>query len=804
MDSERTAGKIRVALAGAPNCGKTTIFNSLTGEKRAVGNYSGVTVETVVGTFIRDSVGYSIADLPGVYSLTTFSRDEQVARDYLLRNEIDVVVNVVDASNLERNLFLTLQWLELGYPVVVALNMCDLARSRGLNYDAAKLSDVLGVPVVEVVGPTEEGIDELVATIRERAEKGKDAETCDASKRTSELLAFPKEIEREIALLEAALDTTVLKTANSSNASAGNLGVDWLVFGRAADAGNAQNEVDDAIARYPNLRTRAAVRARRRWLAIKLLEDDVDVVRSWNYPELEAITSSCVERLSTDDVAPIAAKIAAARYANVRRIAAKVVRNEQSSRLMWSDKADRILTHPFWGLILFLLAMYCVFWLTFTLGNYPVGWLEDLQGALEAWCNNTLWANNPDSLARSLVVDGVIAGVGGVLVFFPNIFILFAAIAVLEESGYMARGAFLTDRFLSRFGLTGKSFIPMLVGFGCSVPAVMSTRIIEDKRARLTTIFVVPLMSCGARYPIYMLLIPAFFPLKWQAPVLWSIYVLGIVVAAILSTTLTKAKFRGETSPMLIELPVYHAPTFHTVGKKALERGLQYLTKAGTTILGVSILLWALSTFPRLPDAKEAPFAERENAIQTEANELGVNLEELAIARAGEGDEGANPSAELTEDQRAKAEELLAQSEQNAFDLEEARLEYSVVGRLGKTLEPVIKFAGMDWRIGSALVGAFAAKEVFVAQMGIVFKVGAVDETSDSLREILRKKYSPLVAVSIIVFCLIAAPCMATLVVVAKETSWRWAWFQWGTLTLLGFLVACAVYQVGSLLNLGV
>ncbi len=367
----------------------------------------------------------------------------------------------------------------------------------------------------------------------------------------------------------------------------------------------------------------------------------------------------------------------------------------------------------------------------------------------------------------------------------------------------MARGAFLTDRFLSRFGLTGKSFIPMLVGFGCSVPAVMSTRIIEDKRARLTTIFVVPLMSCGARYPIYMLLIPAFFPLKWQAPVLWSVYVFGIVVAAILSTTLTKAKFRGETSPMLIELPVYHAPTFHTVGRKALERGLQYLTKAGTTILGVSILLWALSTFPRLPAAKEAPFAERANAVQTEANELGVDLAEFALASDEEsGDSSA--LARLTEDQRARAAELLAQSEQNQFDLEEARLEYSVVGRLGKTIEPAIKLAGMDWRIGSALVGAFAAKEVFVAQMGIVFKVGAVDETSDSLREILHKKYSPLVAVSIIVFCLIAAPCMATLVVVAKEASWRWAWFQWGTLTLLGFLVACAVYQVGSLLNLGV
>ncbi len=799
MNDESASGKIRVALAGAPNCGKTTIFNGLTGEKRAVGNYSGVTVDTVVGTFERSGYEFEISDLPGVYSLTTFSRDEQVARDYLLRNKVDVVVNVVDASNLERNLFLTLQWLELGFPVVVVLNMCDLAHSRGLNYNASRLSEILGARVVEVVGPTGQGFDELVGAIVESFKTPDQSNELAHDDR--KLLAFPKEIDREISLLEASLDSYLLKSRKKEHTSPGALGVDWLVFGRAA--ANAQQAQDDAWARYPEVRTSREVRARRRWLAIKLLEDDHDVVQSWNLPEIEAVTSSAVDRLATDDGAPIAARLAAARYANVRKIAAAVVESERNSRLLWSDKADRILTHPFWGLIIFFFAMYCVFWLTFTLGNYPVSWLENLQGMLEEWCNS-LWLEHPESLARSLIVDGVIAGVGGVLVFFPNIFILFAAIAVLEESGYMARGAFLTDRFLSRFGLTGKSFIPMLVGFGCSVPAVMSTRIIEDKRARLTTIFVVPLMSCGARYPIYMLLIPAFFPLQWQAPVLWMIYVLGIVLAAIISTTLTKAKFQGETSPMLIELPVYHAPTFHTVGKKALERGMQYLTKAGTTILGVSVLLWALSTFPRLPDSELTAFTEKSAALHAEANDLGIDLEELALVVADEENHESSAFARLAPELRARAEELLEANEQNEFEIQEARLEHSVVGRLGKAMEPVIKFAGMDWRIGSALVGAFAAKEVFVAQMGIVFKVGAVDETSDSLREILHEKYTPLVAVAIILFCLIGAPCMATLVVVAKEASWSWAWFQWATLTVLGFLVACAVYQIGSHCGWGV
>ena len=795
--------KLRVALVGNPNCGKTTIFNYLTGEKRAVGNYSGVTVEEVSGRRVEGDLVYEFVDLPGIYSLTTFSKDEVVARSYLLNEKPDVVVNVVDASNLERNLFLSLQLLELGLPIVVALNMCDLAASRGLVFDSAKLSKILGRSVVEIVGVSGQGCDVLLEEIKRSVTTRKDCGS-DAS-----ILTFPSAVEKEIANIDAALDLIVSKKCEENSGdieSEGDLGIRWLLNGGGVDRTSVA-KADDETATHIGRRDEPEVVARRRWLSIKLLEDDSDVVRSWDDPTLVALASSSAKKLASDDGAPIAAKFAALRYANVRKVAAQVVTNERRARLAWSDKVDRLLTHPLWGLLIFLASMYLVFWLTFTVGNYPVGWLENGQELLSAWCNS-FWESNPDSLLRSLIVDGVIAGVGSVLVFFPNIFILFASISALEESGYLARGAFLTDRFLSRIGLTGKSFIPMLVGFGCSVPAVMSTRIIEDKKSRLATIFVIPLMSCGARYPIYMLLIPAFFPLKWQAPILWLIYVLGIVIAAVLSTAITSTRLKGERTPLLIELPIYHAPTFRTVGAKALERGFQYLHKAGTTILLVSILLWALSTFPRLPADRLAEFETADAALCAQAEQMGYSLDQLsgelaANVDASKGDEDVLFPEEMNQEQKTAVLDLLQKREQNEFEKAEAVLEYSATGRLGKMMEPVIKYAGFDWRIGSALVGAFAAKEVFVAQMGIVYKVGEVDQTSTPLRETLAAMYSPLAGVCVILFCLIGAPCMATLVVVAKESSWRWAAMQWLTLTILGFVVACATYQLGSLFRIG-
>ena len=798
---------LKIALAGNPNCGKTTIFNQLTGEKRAVGNYSGVTVEMVKGRFQRDDFEFELVDLPGIYSLTAFSRDETVARDFLLTEKPDVIVNVVDASNLERNLFLTLQLKELGEPLLVVFNMVDLARERGLTFDLKKLSDRLELPVAEVVGVTGEGLDNVVAGMIDVQKTG----VVDGSE--GRFLSYSKPIENEITSVEAAIDVVSAKMERKADAWDRPLGVQWLVTGEFDKGRRPEPEQS-----YDQVRNLPSVARRRRWLAIKLIEDDAPVVESWDVPEIVNLVTSSVERLSSSDGTPLAAIFAAERYGNVRKICKEVVRNEKKSVVKLSDQADRLLTHPFWGLLIFFVSMYFVFGLTFILGDYPVRWLESGQEALGDWCNQ-LWANNPDSLLRSLIVDGVIAGVGGVLVFLPNILILFAAIAILEECGYMARGAFLTDRFLTRFGLTGKSFIPMLVGFGCSVPAVMSTRIIEDRNSRLATIFVIPLMSCGARFPIYMLLIPAFFPLQWQAPVLWIVYITGIIIAAILSTVVTKFTFKGETAPLLIELPAYHKPTLKTAGAKAFERGWQYVRKAGTTILGVSILFWAFSTFPTLPEDRVAVYDKQRAAIESEAERLGVDLDMLNEEFTDEKNDVVESSGGAKESEvssvvehnsnvdaakREQALALLERRSENDAALSEARLEYSIAGRLGKALEPIVKYAGFDWRIGTGLVGAMTAKEVFVAQMGIVYKIGEADESSASLREALRNSYPPLVGVCVILFCLISSPCLATVVVVAKESSWKWACAQWLTLTLIGFFLATMVYQLGLLLHLGV
>ena len=784
--SDEAKKTFKIALAGNPNCGKTTIFNHLTGEKRAVGNYSGVTVEMVRGRFQHANVEFELIDLPGIYSLTTFSRDEVVAREFLLTEKPDVIVNVVDASNLERNLFLTLQLKELGIPMLVVLNMVDLAKVRGLSFDSKSLSEKIKLPIIEVVGSTGEGLDSFAVSVLEAQKNGVPNEN------VGDYLKYSGQIEEEVALIDAALDSKSRQIENDPSAWGQPLGIQWLLTG-----GYAKEKGREVDYSYGEVCGKPAVTRRRRWLALKLIEDDEPVVKSWNYPDISRLASGCVERLSGSDGAPLAAKIAAERYANVRRICHNVVHNEKTAKVKLSDQVDRVLTHPFWGLLIFFAAMFLVFWLTFTLGDYPVKLLERGQDLLGSWCNR-FWLESPNSLLRSLIVDGIIAGVGSVLVFLPNIIILFAAISVLEECGYMARGAFLTDRFLTHFGLTGKSFIPMLVGFGCSVPAVMATRIIEDKNSRLATIFVIPLMSCGARFPIYMLLVPAFFPSQWQAPVLWGIYVLGIAVAAILSTIVTKFTFKGEVASLLIELPPYHKPTLKTAGAKALERGWQYIRKAGTTILGVSILFWAASTFPSLPEDRASFFEDQDAAILQESAVLGIDLDAFDESDAQKG-EFAGCRDQLGEQIAA----LLERRNQNNAEEAEARLEYSFAGRIGKAIEPVIRHAGFDWRIGVGLVGAMTAKEVFVAQMGIIYKISGADEDAVPLQTILRNHYSPLVGLCVIIFSLIAAPCLATVVVVAKESSYKWAFAQWLTLTLIGFSAAVLIYRLGTLFHLG-
>jgi len=733
--------KIVVALAGNPNSGKTTIFNELTGAHQHVGNYPGVTVERKEGFRRHGDTELQIVDLPGTYSLTAYSAEELVARNFILDEKPDVVVDILDTSNLERNLYLAVQLMELGVPLVLAFNMSDMAKARGHEFDIEKLARFFGARIVQTVGHKGAGMKELLDAIILTATEG-----------------APK------------------VSQNGEKPSAGTLSSKASIRGphQQVPAINYGREIEEEVAKIESLiRTNGSVTGKHdaRWLAVKLLENDKELRAAVISPEV----NDQIER-STSHIEKILGEhpetaIAGARYGFISGACQEAVRSTIEIRHTISDRIDSIVTNRVLGIPVFLGLMYLVFQLTFTLGDPPMGWIEGflgwLGGVVVGW-----WPEGSESLLKSLLVDGIIGGVGGVIVFLPNILLLFLAIAILEDSGYMARAAFIMDRLMHKIGLHGKSFIPMLIGFGCSVPAIMATRTLENRRDRLATMLVTPLMSCGARLPIYALIIPAFFPQVWHAPMLWIIYMIGIALAVLSAKLLRGTILKGESVPFVMELPPYRMPTLKGVLIHMWERGWLYLMKAGTIILGISILLWAMTTFPGLPDDETARFEGARQVVQ--AGNMG-------------GDE--------------KVEQLASIDNEEA----EAALRSSIAGRIGHAMEPLLKPMGFDWRIGTALIGAFAAKEVFVAQMGIVYSVGEADEESETLRDKLKNTYSPLVGFCIMLFCLISAPCMATIAVTKRESnSWRWALFQLGGLTLLAYVMTVFVFQVGSLLGVGI
>ncbi|HUU09249.1 MAG TPA: ferrous iron transport protein B [Phycisphaerae bacterium] len=696
----RGVDRITVALAGNPNSGKTTIFNHLTGSHQHVGNYPGVTVEKKTGVCHHRGVRLDVVDLPGTYSLTAYSTDELVAREFVIDEHPDVVVDILDASNLERHLYLAVQFMELGLPLVLVLNMSDVAAAQGYVVDLDRLSGLLGgVPLVPAVGNRGQGIDAIRDAILAVA-------TGERALRPVPI-TYGRELDREIEALTAALEPEASRLAPR----------------------------------------------RPRWVALKLLENDARIRERVervcaSAAEVLAATDAAVGRLRTilGDAPEIV--IADRRYGFISGACQETVRSTVELRHTRSDQIDAIVTHPLLGLPLFLGLMYLVFWATFSLGEYPMQGIDRLFQWLGEGVSG-LWPQGSPSALRSLLVDGVIRGVGGVIVFVPSIGILFLAIALLEDSGYMARAAFIVDRWMHKIGLHGKSFIPMVIGFGCTVPAILATRVLENRRDRLTTMLVLPLMSCGARLPIYVLLTGAFFAERWRAPVMWILYLVGMAAAVLLAKLLRATLLRGETEPFVMELPPYRAPTLQGTLLHMWQRVWMYVRKAGTIILGVSVVLWALSSYPKPPAEVAA---------------------------------GLAPPA-----RRAAA------------------LEYSVAGRIGQAMEPVTRPLGFDWRVNTALVGAFAAKEVFVVQMGIVHSLGdgRTDEP-DLLHQTLRDEYSPLQAVAIMVFCLLGFPCMATVAVMRSESgSWKWALLQWAGLTVLAYGVTLIVYQVGTALGIG-
>ncbi|MCU0917754.1 MAG: ferrous iron transport protein B [Planctomycetes bacterium] len=681
--------RIVVALAGNPNSGKSSLFNLLTGAHQHVANYPGVTIERKEGYCRYRDYEIRVVDLPGTYSLTAYSMEELIARNFIQEEKPDVVVDVVDASNIERNLYLGTQLIEMAPPLVFAFNMADLAQRRGLTFDLEQLSRLLEARIVPTVGNKGEGRTALLEAIVQTAREGRGPRT--------HIVRYGGEIEEELARIEEALSR-----------SDGEL-----------------------VHQYGT-----------RWLAVKLLEQDDQIVAKVGQREVLDVVDKGVRRLRglfRDEPEIV---MADRRYGFISGACQETIRNSVERRHDASDTIDALVTNRVLGLPVFLLLMYAVFWSTFALGEYPMRGLEWLFGWLAAAVSG-LWPAGSESWLRSLAVDGIIAGVGGVVVFLPNILLLFLAIALLEDTGYMARAAFVMDRLMHKIGLHGKSFIPMLIGFGCSVPAIMATRILENRRNRLTTILVIPLMSCGARLTIYSLIIPAFFAPHWRGPVMWSIYLIGIILAVVCAKLLRLTIFQGETMPFVMELPPYRMPTPRSILIHMWQRGWLFLKKAGTVILGISIILWVLATFPR-------PEAEHRSGLDE------------------------------------------AQARQVA-------LEHSLMGRVGHVLEPAIRPLGFDWKVGTALIGSLAAKEVFVSQLSIVYAVHSEDN-ADVLRERLRANYTPLVGFCIMLFCLISAPCVSTLAMTRQEAgSWRWVVFQFVGLTVLAYGITLIVYQVGRI-----
>jgi ferrous iron transport protein B len=708
--------EVRVALAGNPNSGKTTIFNNLTGARQQVGNYPGVTVEKKSGTCHHNGTTLNVVDLPGTYSLTAHSVDEMVARDFIIDEQPDVVVAVLDASNLERNLYLTTQLMELRAPLVLALNMSDVAKARGIEFDIESLSTLLGSPIVPTVGHRDEGTAALLdAIVANAAEKQPRTVT----------VSYAHDLESEIARISELIETN-----------------------------------GTTLRRYGP-----------RWLAIKLLENDGDVREKIGCRKILNAVAESATRLERLFGHQPEAVIADQRYAFISGACTESVRSTVEARHTRSDQIDTVITNRVLGLPIFFGMMYLVFHLTFTLGDPFMGWIESLFGWLGG-VMATVWPQGSQNALQSLIVDGIIGGVGGVIVFLPNIVLLFLAISILEDSGYMARAAFIMDRFMHKIGLHGKSFIPMLIGFGCSVPAIMATRTIENRKDRLTTMLVIPLMSCGARLPIYALIIPAFFPQAWQAPMLWTIYAIGLLLALGGAKLLKMTVFKGSSPPFVMELPPYRMPTLRGTLLHTWERAKLYVKKAGTIILGISIILWALSSYP-----KRTTFSRDFEA-------------EMAQVEARYASHSPTLAGKKTEIEQAMQAEELA---------------YTITGRIGPAVAPLLRPMGFDWRIGTALIGALAAKEVFVAQMGIVYSVGEANEGSDPLRTRLQENYTPLQAFCIMLFCLISAPCMATIAVTRRESnSWKWAFLQLGGLTALAYVLTTVVYQTGTLFGAGV
>ncbi len=711
-----------VLIAGNPNCGKSTLFNALSGGNAQVGNYPGVTVERTTARVQLGRHEVELVDVPGMYSLTASSPEEQLAVDALVAPTTRAVVCVIDATTLQRGLYLTLQLLESGVPVVVALNMMDAAEKLGLVVDTERLSVLLGAPVVSVVATKKQGLEPLLASV--------DAQLDDAATLTPPAIPYPEALETDLAALAPIVER-------------------WR-----PGAPVTQN------------------RAVALWALLSLGEDSLRQVPSFVRDAVQTIRDEATASGRDLDL-----DIIGTRYAWIERQVADASSRPAPTRTM-SERIDQVLTHPVAGVAVFALVMLLIFEALFAWSEPAIAAIEDLTAFLQGAAANLL----PDGVFEDLIVEGVIAGVGNVVVFAPQILLLFLFIGFLEDSGYLARVAFVIDRVMKSVGLHGKAFVPLLSGFACAVPAVMATRTIERRRDRLVTMLALPLMSCSARLPVYILVVGTVFAgatvgfLSAGAVALFAMYTLSVLVTLAAAAVMRRTILPGPAPSFVLEMPPYRMPSASILWLNAWRRLKIFLVDAGTIILAMTVILWALLSFPKSDDIAARFAQEREQVAQT-----GLGPEEAATAVA-------------------------------ALDSQEAsaQLEHSVAGRVGHALEPVLRPIGFDWQIGVGIIGAFAAREVFISTLGVVFGIGETDEKNVPLRQALREAkhadgtpvMTPLSGISLMVFFLLACQCMSTIAVVKRESgSWKWPVFLFVYMTVLAYVASLIVYQGGKLLG---
>lgn len=687
---------LKVALAGNPNSGKTTIFNGITGQRQHISNYPGVTVEKKSGEIFFQGRTIEFIDLPGTYSLSAYSMEEIVSRDFVMKEKPDVIVDVLDSTNLDRHLYLLLQFQELGVPVVGVLNMSDEAKQKGININRKQLENLLGIPLVRTVGKNRNGIGKLLHTIVNVADG-----SVPSNKRH---INYGRELEQA--------HNDIIKVLEQDN------------------------EFADLYSLH--------------WMAIKLLEKDSEAIQKIQKSHKFAkdvldITNNAISFIEKHFSEESDVVVSEQRYAYIHGALRETVKRENKKDYTdFTEKIDRFVLNRYLGIPIFTFVMFLMYQLTFRLGNPISNFLTTTFDSLSIFIENMM----PAGPLQELLTEGIIGGVGGVIVFLPLVVFLFLGLSFLEDTGYMARSAFVMDKFFHLFGLHGRSFIPFMVSSGCAVPGILSARVLANPKDRIVTILVSPLMMCGAKTPVIAMLTAAFFP-KNAAFVFWCVWLSSWLIAFVLALIFRTTLFRGEQTPFVMELPPYRIPTLRGIFQHVWEKSWEYIKKAGTVILAASVIIWFLLSYPK-----------------TTVDNHFSNNPEVA-------------SREIV----------------NSYG-----------GKIGKSLEPILKLAGFDWKIGISLFAGTAAKEIIISTMGIVYGISDENNTGETVMNSLKsdKNYSPLIALSLMIFIIIYVPCIATLAMVKKELgSWKWPLFQAGYTLLTAYGISVIIYQVGMFLGFG-